>query len=250
MNIHIEQMFEKIGSSQLLSSKIEASIEKAILEKRYVTGQKLPTESEFCELFSVSRTAVREALRRLSAKGLIDIRKGSGAYVTELSKEQALESLNLYLQMSNDKSIILQTIKCRQIIEPEIASLAAVSKTQQDITALEENIHKLKACKLEDISTESSIDSEFHLLLVQATQNPILLLLMKPVFTLMVTFKETIFAKSEEANLKGEKKILLNYHENIFRAIKLKNSRDAYNLMKEHLIHTEENYLKFNGINS
>ena len=71
----MEDIFQKIGNSYTLSQRIVQQIENLIREKKLLAGQKLPTEKELCENFSVSRTAIREALQVLSAKGLI---KGNG----------------------------------------------------------------------------------------------------------------------------------------------------------------------------
>ena len=67
----VDNIFHKIGSKITLSQRIERTIETAIREKKILVGDKLPTEREMCESFGVSRTALREALRRMSARGLI-----------------------------------------------------------------------------------------------------------------------------------------------------------------------------------
>ena len=72
----MDSPFKKIGSDKLLSGKIEESIELAIRKKQYKAGEKLPTEGELCKSFGVSRTVVREALRKLSARGLVVIKQG------------------------------------------------------------------------------------------------------------------------------------------------------------------------------
>ncbi|MEZ4997050.1 MAG: GntR family transcriptional regulator [Bacteroidales bacterium] len=64
-------VFSKIGSGLTLSQKIERRIEEAIRQKKLLPGSKLPTEKELCGQFAVSRTALREALRRLSARALL-----------------------------------------------------------------------------------------------------------------------------------------------------------------------------------
>jgi GntR family transcriptional repressor for pyruvate dehydrogenase complex len=83
--LQMDEIFGKIQISQTLSQKIEHKIEDAILQNKLVQGAKLPSERELCESFAVSRTALREALRRLNARGLIAVRKGSGMVVTEIN---------------------------------------------------------------------------------------------------------------------------------------------------------------------
>jgi DNA-binding FadR family transcriptional regulator len=83
----MDEIFKNIGSKLTLSQRIERTIEGAIREEKLVVGDKLPTEREMCESFGVSRTALREALRRLSARGLIKIysRRSSkyGAFLSQ-----------------------------------------------------------------------------------------------------------------------------------------------------------------------
>jgi len=92
----MDDIFQNIGNKLTLSQRIERTIENAIREKKLTVGSKLPTEREMCESFGVSRTALREALRRLSARGLINIHKSynesdcadnHGAYLLIASKD-------------------------------------------------------------------------------------------------------------------------------------------------------------------
>ena len=96
----MEILFKKIGSSKTLSQEIVENIEKHIVSKNLIAGQKLPTEKEMCEMFGVSRTALREALQMLSARELISIKKGSGIYVNELSTRMATKSMRFFLEMN------------------------------------------------------------------------------------------------------------------------------------------------------
>ncbi|MBN2354877.1 FadR family transcriptional regulator [candidate division KSB1 bacterium] len=72
-------------------------------------------------MFGVSRTAVREALRMLSARGLLHIRKGDGVYVNTFSTSHASKPMSLYLELQFDKDYILHLVHVRQTIEPFIA---------------------------------------------------------------------------------------------------------------------------------
>ncbi|HNU78409.1 MAG TPA: GntR family transcriptional regulator, partial [Prolixibacteraceae bacterium] len=142
----MEEIFGKISIGQTLSQKIERKIEEAIRQKKLVPGAKLPSERELCESFAVSRTALREALRRLSARGLINVRKGSGMFVSEINIEDAIKSLNLYYDLKFDSNLISQIIEVRRLFEPEIARLAARNHTEEDISILRDNITDLINC--------------------------------------------------------------------------------------------------------
>ncbi len=238
------EVFTKIGSDRLLSGKIEQSIEMAIKNKQYLSGQKLPTEGEFCKLFSVSRTVVREAFRRLSARGLVVIRQGSGAFVNEISSESAIDSINLYLELSDDGNMIFDIIRARQLFEPEIAGMAALHRTEAQLEELEKNMSALRFCEPEDIEGETEIDCRFHILISQASRNPVVSLLMRPIFDTMPRFKGSIFAKNKIGDRETEKSRLVQFHEDIYQAIRKGDPGEASYAMRAHIKRSEKNFLE------
>jgi GntR family transcriptional repressor for pyruvate dehydrogenase complex len=234
--------FKKIGSDQLLSGKIEESIELAIRKKDYRAGEKLPTEGQLCDLFGVSRTVVREALRKLSARGLVVIKRGSGAYVNELSSESAIDSINLFLELTDDGSLIFDIIRARQLFEPEIAGQAALNRTSEELDALAENLEALRASPLEDIDGQTIIDIRFHSLIANATHNNVVALLMRPVFDNMPKVKRSIYAKNDVRYLTHDKGGVLKFHQDIYDAIRNADPREASHAMLAHLKATEKNF--------
>jgi GntR family transcriptional repressor for pyruvate dehydrogenase complex len=240
----METPFKKIRSDKLLSGQIEESIELAIRKKQYKAGEKLPTEGELCKLFSVSRTAVREALRKVSARGLVVIKQGSGAYVNELSSESAIDSINLFLELTDDGSLIFDIIRARQLFEPEIAGQAALNRTTAELDELQENLDALKNSPLEDIQGQTVIDIHFHSLIAKATHNNIVALLMRPIFDNMPKVKNTIFAKNKLDYLPHEKNMVLKFHQEIYEAIKNADPREASHAMLAHLKYTEKNFME------
>ena len=172
----MEDLFTKIGTGLTLSQKIERKVEEAIREKKLLPGTKMPSEKELCAQFAVSRTALREALRRLSARGLIDIRKGSGIYVTELKIEDAINSLHLFYDLRFNSDLILQIIEVRRLFEPEIARLAARNRTESDIKTLQKNLSDLERCNPDNTQLEVDLINRFHMNLAKSTHNPIVLI--------------------------------------------------------------------------
>ena len=236
----MDEIFRKIGSKLTLSQKIERRIEAAIREKKLPVGSRLPTERELCELFGVSRTALREALRRLSARGLIEITKGSGMTVTGLKIDDAIENLNLYYDMQFNHNLIAQIIEVRRLFEPEIAGLAAKQRTQNDLSDIQDNIEAFKACNPDNIQMEADLDNKFHLMIAKATHNPIVQISMEPIYSLLPRMRNLIYA-----NVEGEKDITLEYHLKIFDVINKQKSDEAAELMKVHLRRTMEIYQKY-----
>jgi GntR family transcriptional repressor for pyruvate dehydrogenase complex len=126
----------------LLSKKIANLIEEAIHSKKITKGNKLPSEAELAGQFGVSRTAIREALRIVGAKGLIRIEKGRGIFVKDLSADTVSGPLHQYLKFKVEHNYALDVIHARQIIEPSIAAFAAVNRNQDDIEKLKDNIFR------------------------------------------------------------------------------------------------------------
>ena len=237
-------MLQPIGERKLLSSHIEEELTRAIKNGTYAPGYKIPTENELCSIFNVSRTAVREAIKKLSAKGIVDVRMGSGVYVSEISIQNAGEVLNLFFGLSSDPDLILNTIHTRRLIEPAIAAEAAKHRDESHIDLLKKNMSKMINCPVEDKKKEAELDNEFHSTLLSVTGNPVLQLLIDPIFNLIPTFKTEVFAKKIQGDLIAEKEIMLNYHKGILNSIIRQDVDKVRRLMNEHLEQTQINYLK------
>ncbi len=236
----MSNIFQKIGTTQTLSQKIERNIERAIREKKLPIGSKLPSERELCEMFAVSRTALREALRRLSARGLIEIRKGSGMIVKKINMQDAIDSLNLYYDLKFDMNLIAQIIDLRMAFEPEIAKMAATSRTEDDLKNLNTNLTEFAACDADNTQLESDLDNKFHLTVARATGNPFVIVTMEPVHNLLPRMRNYIYA-----NIEGEKEITLGYHKEIVNAIREKDADRAYEKMQAHISRNMQVYNKF-----
>lgn len=236
----MDDIFGKIGTSQTLSQKIERKIEEAIRQKKLLTGTKLPSELELCQRFAVSRTALREALRRLSARGLIEIKKGSGMYVSEIKIEDAIKSLNLYYDLKFDSNLIQQIIEVRRIFEPEIARLAAVNRKEEDVKLLGQNIEDLKICDPDNTQLEVDMINRFHMNMSKATGNPIVILTMEPVYNLLPRMRNLIYA-----NIEGEKEYTIALQSKIFKAVEAKDAGASYKHSIELLERNMEVYDKY-----
>ncbi len=236
----MDEIFSKIGTSQTLSQKIERKIEEAIRQKKLLPGNKLPSEKELCGLFAVSRTALREALRRLSARGLVEIRKGSGMYVSELKIEDAVKSLNLYYDLSFDSNLISQIIEVRRIFEPEIARLAARNRSEEDLVVLRKDMKDLVKCDPDNTQLEVDTINRFHMDLAKATGNPIIIISLEPIYSLLPRMRNFIYA-----NLEGEKEFTLEAQKNILQALADGDEQKAYDETVKIVNRNQEIYEKY-----
>lgn len=235
----MDDIFQNIGNKLTLSQRIERTLENAIREKKLTVGSKLPTEREMCESFGVSRTALREALRRLSARGLVTIQKGSGMYVSEINIEDAIDTLNLYYDLKFDKNLLSQIIEVRYIFEPEIAKLAAMNRTKKDLDILSRNLVEFEKCNPDNTQLEADLDNNFHLAITKATLNPIVQITMEPIFSLLPRMRNYIYG-----NIEGEKPHTIKFHKDLLEAVRKQDGERAYSIMKEHLDRTREIYSK------
>ena len=240
----MDDVFQNIGNRLTLSQRIERTIENAIREKKLIVGSKLPTEREMCESFGVSRTALREALRRLSARGLISIQKGSGMYVSEINLEDAIKTLNLYYDLKFDKNLLSQIIEVRSIFGPEIARMSARNRSEADMAELEANLIEFEACDPDNTQKEADIDNRFHLIVTKSSANPILQITMEPIYTLLPRMRNYIYG-----NIDGEKSNTIVFHRELVKAISEKDEDKACAVMKEHLSRTSEIYENYMTIN-
>ena len=236
----MEDIFTKIGTGLTLSQKIERKIEEAIRQKKLIPGTKLPSEKELCAQFAVSRTALREALRRLSARGLIDIRKGSGIYITELKIEDAINSLHLFYDLRFNSDLILQIIEVRRLFEPEVARLAARNRTENDIKTLQKILSELEKSDPDNTQLEVDIINRFHMNLAKATHNPIVLISLEPIYSLLPRMRNLIYG-----NIEGEKEYTMKYQKELLNALKSKDSKKAYDVSVILLEHNMEVYKKY-----
>ena len=235
----MDDIFKNIGNKLTLSQRIERTIENGIREKKLAIGSKLPTEREMCESFGVSRTALREALRRLSARGLITIQKGSGMYVSEIKIEDAIDTLNLYYDLKFDKNLLAQIIEVRSIFEPEIAKLAALNRSDKDLGELKRILAEIEQCDPDNTQLEADLDNSFHLAITKATLNPIVQITMEPIYSLLPRMRNYIYG-----NIDGEKINTLKSHRALLDALRKQDGEHAQLIMKDHLARTREIYNK------
>lgn len=231
----MQHVFQKIGKTQTLSQEIQQKIEEAIINKTFIPGQKLPTEKEMCEMFAVSRTALREALQMLSARGLINVRKGSGTYIEDYHPDHVIKPMHLYLQLNLDKNYLGHIINVRKMIEPPIARLAAINRTESDIHKFEKNLKDLANCSEDDYKKEGLLDRDFHMIIAKSSGNPMIPMMVDPIFQIMPRIKMLIYAELDIA-----KKAALKYHTEIFEKIKNQDEQGAYDEMVKHIKLAEE----------
>jgi GntR family transcriptional repressor for pyruvate dehydrogenase complex len=187
-----------------------------------------------CEQFGVSRTAIREALRIVSGKGLISIQKGKGIFVKGMSADSVTNPLRSYLLYKNKHNSALDVIHARQIIEPPITAYAATHHTAEDEAILQHDIEMLRAFEGEKDEL-AKMDMAFHLHIAIASHNNLMPLILDPIHRLMPEIKRAVYATNYNA-----KESAVVWHSKIVTEIIKGDPDSAFTAMKEHLHVAEE----------
>lgn len=223
-----QDVFKKVDREETLSAKVEEQIRTAIRQNVFVPGDKLPGEIQLAERFGVSRTAIREALRMLAGRGMVEIRKGSGIYVAEFDVENVVDPFFHLLQLKCGDTSMTHLIHVRQLIEPELAKLAAIHYDEEDIKKLKVNLDNMYKHQ-NNFKKMILHDIKFHRQIASATDNPILPLIMEPIYELMYLFISDTYRQTQAPDL------ALNFHTSIYQAIVDGDQQKAYDSMKDHL---------------
>nr|WP_329751236.1 FCD domain-containing protein [Clostridium sp. CM74B_53] len=154
--------------TKTLAEQVADGIMNLIQETPYKAGDKLPTEKELCESTGAGRNTVREALKILASRNVLEIRQGAGTFVSE---KQGIPDDPLGFSMVNDPvKLTKDLLQVRIMLEPQIAALAAQCAKEHEIKELEEILEEMEAAmkKREDYS---ELDTKFHTKIAQCTHN-------------------------------------------------------------------------------
>ena len=175
---------EKINRG-LLSHQVEEELLRYIQEYPIMVGDKIPNEFELAEKFGTGRSTIREAVKSLSSKGVLEVRQGSGTLVISPS---TVEDDPLRLARYNDKlQLALELFDVRLMIEPEIAAHAAVNVTDDDIKEiilLCDEVEKLYRSGKNHVRK----DIEFHKKIAQCSRNRVVEELVPLIVSAVYTF--------------------------------------------------------------
>jgi DNA-binding FadR family transcriptional regulator len=165
---------------ELKSDRVVRRLESQILSGELRPGERLPTESDLCDLLGVSRSVVRDAMRTLAARGLVTVRQGHGMSIAEPDNETFNRALLLRLARS-DLSWA-EVAEARKYLETALIPVAATRGTDEDWDRLEEHFNAFAdAVERCDWDTAEREHVLFHQTIVEAMHHPALELFLRPV---------------------------------------------------------------------
>ncbi len=216
------QAVTKTKFHEQIVDQVQALIEKGRLKH----GDQLPPERELASIFKVSRHSVREAIRVLEQKKVLKSRPGSGTFIILENESSVVESLASAIL--REKSTLSEIFQFRELLEPQIAGLAARNADKKDIVILEDLLERQQK-ELDSTRVAKELDEKFHLALAKATGNSVLLQ--------VVDLFGHILLKSRHANSLSphRNKLSVKGHKKILNAIKDGDSKAASHSMAGHL---------------
>ncbi len=148
---------------------------KQIAQGEFVPGTALPSEAELCERFSVSRNVMREVIKVLSTKKLIDAQRHRGLFVMPQKQWNYLDAdvLEWTLEKGTNPDLINSLIEVRNLIEPTISRWAAERATAIDLVAIEVSYNEMKANQTNFMVFQEA-DIRFHKAILMATHNVVI----------------------------------------------------------------------------
>lgn len=157
------------------SDRIVSQIKNLMFEDKIKPGDKLPPERELADLMNVSRTSVREAIKTLSAMGLVVIKKGHGVFVSGTDLGSVINKMGDALVLKKDE--VEQLFELRKILETQAAQWAAERATAEEMQFLKKIVDEAKqACQSQDTNPEvvTNHDTRFHNAVIEASHNNVL----------------------------------------------------------------------------
>jgi len=224
-------VYKTVRAARLYEQIVE-QIEDSIRRGRLKPGDQLPAERELAQQFGVSRTAVREAVRALHEKQLVEAYSGRGTFVTNGHSNAIRRSLGSLLKSGRVKSTAY-LLEVREILEPEIAALAATRIEEQGLATLADAVKVMdRSYDNPDAFVEADLD--FHLGLAEAAGNPVIMSLLDSIVDLLRE-QRTAICMSPGGPERGQA-----HHKKILKAVAARDPDKTRAAMRAHMRQVRE----------
>ena len=221
---------------QNVSDIVFEQLQEQIIGGTWAPGEKIPSETALSEELGVSRITVRNAFQRLISLGLIEARQGGGTFVKDYTDADALG----YIQplLAHASSDLGHFLEFRAVIEPEMAALAAVKATEEQVACMERFASLYETADEEDKNAQLDADTSFHFAVAESTMNPIII----KVYEML---KEIYRQNMLEVIGRFGRSVGIEYHAKILAAIRKKDAPGARRAMRDHLQGTLRLYQEY-----
>ena len=219
-------VYKQVRTSRLYEQIVQ-QIEESIVKGDLKPGDQLPAERELAQRFGVSRTAVREAVKALREKGLVEAYSGRGTFVTDATTQAVRQSLDLMVKIGQADGFH-HLAEVRAILEPEIAALAAARVQESELATMREAVTVMDRSG-QDPEAFIEADLDFHLALAEGAANPLILSLLDSIVGILREQRLRIF------RVPGGPERGQIHHKRILAAVERRDREAARQAMREHL---------------
>jgi GntR family transcriptional repressor for pyruvate dehydrogenase complex len=221
-----------LPEKQTLADRVVEYIHELVRDHNLSPGDSLPTEREIAVALGVSRGPVREGMGRLRAMGFIESRTKAGARLVETSPRQLFKEI--LPALAQTESQVIDLVEFRAAIEVEAATLAATRRTDENLVAIQEVLEVGRQSIDEGVNTYYEADKQFHIAILCGSHNN-LLAASASVIGDFVNRASDFAANATADQLHAAMLEAQTDHEQVFRAIKLRDPAAAGALMRMHL---------------
>ncbi|MDP5218181.1 FCD domain-containing protein [Ruegeria sp. 2205SS24-7] len=228
--------FQKVQSEKL-STSVVRQIELLILRGILRPGERLPAERELSERLGVSRPSLREAVAELQEMGLLNSKAGSGIYVAEVLGSAFSPALT-QLFATHDEAVF-DYLAFRRDLEALAAERAARLGSDSDLKVIQAVFDKMEiAQEARDAEAEAKLDAQFHMAIIEASHNVVMLHMMRSMFDLLsqgVFYNRQIMFRQRTT-----RSALLDQHRAINTALQARDPDAAHAAVEKHLSYVEQ----------
>lgn len=222
-------MFESINDGKLLPERIADEIIEVIANTELKVGDKLPSEAELIRKLNVGRSSLREAIKILVSRNIVEIRRGVGTFVSE--KQGVAPDPLGFVFVEDKKKLALDILEVRHLIEPNIAARAAKMASEEQIKEMMKCCDEVEQLILSG-TNHIEKDIELHTLIAEASQNLVVSKLL-PIINCSIP----LFMDVTKNALKNE---TIKTHRGIVEAIQRRDEKAAYDWMEKHISYNKQ----------
>jgi GntR family transcriptional repressor for pyruvate dehydrogenase complex len=231
--------FQKVAPEKL-SHSVVRQIEELILRGILRPGERLPSERDLAEKLGVSRPSLREAIGELAEAGLLASRAGSGVFVAEVLGSAFSPAL-VRLFASHEEAVF-DYIAFRRDMEGLAAERAARLGSETDLRVIDTIFHKMEAAhQKRDPTDEAQLDAAFHMAIIEASHNVIMLHMLRSMFDLLkdgVFYNRQVMFKNRVT-----REQLLDQHRAMNEAVQARDPVAARAAVEAHLTYVEQAFI-------
>lgn len=229
--------FKVAGRARSAHDLVTQGIGQSIMQGRFPIGSTLPGDAELMEHFGVSRTALREALKTLAAKGLIESKTKVGTKVLDRQNWNMFDAdiLGWHLELGVDPQFLGWLFEIRQTLEPLACATAALRWTPEQLESMNRALQAMYQCE-KNRQGFTKADLAFHQAILEASGNPFL----QSIGSVIGAALATSFTISSPVSSDAQFKRVMRQHQDVFEAIKARNPQAASDAMSTLIIQAAE----------